>query len=105
MRFVQGSALDLPFPDATFDVVLNVEASNDYGDRPRFFREAARVLKPDGLLLYADTMKQGRRAGMEQELASAGFQADSGTLPAMSPRPAASTARAGARSSAATRRF
>jgi ubiquinone/menaquinone biosynthesis C-methylase UbiE len=76
LRFVQGSALDLPFPDGTFDVVLNVEASNDYGDRPRFFREAARVLKPDGLLLYADTMKQGRRNGMEQELASAGFQAE-----------------------------
>ena len=37
LRFVEGSALDLPFPDASFDVVLNVEASNDYGDRPRFF--------------------------------------------------------------------
>ena len=76
LRFVQGSALELPFPDASFDAVLNVEASNDYPDRALFFREVARVLKPDGILLYADTMKQGRRHGMEHELASAGFQAE-----------------------------
>lgn len=76
LRFVQGSALDLPFADASFDAVLNVEASNDYGDRARFFREVARVLKPDGVLLYADTMKQGRREGMEQDLVAAGFRAD-----------------------------
>ena len=76
LKFVQGSALDLPFPESSFDVVLNVEASNDYGDRQRFFREAARVLKPDGILLYADTVKQGRREAMEQDLASAGFQAE-----------------------------
>lgn len=76
LRFVQGSALELPFEDASFDVVVNVEASNDYGDRPRFFREAARVLKPDGLLLYADTVKQGRRESMEHDVASAGFDAE-----------------------------
>ena len=29
LRFVRGSALALPFPDASFDVLLNVEASND----------------------------------------------------------------------------
>lgn len=76
LRFVQGSALELPFPDFSFDVLLNVEASNDYGDRGRFFREAARVLKPDGILLYADTMKQGGREAMEQDLESAGFRAE-----------------------------
>ena len=38
--------------------------------------EVARVLKPDGILLYADTMKQGRREGMEQDLRSAGFEAE-----------------------------
>jgi ubiquinone/menaquinone biosynthesis C-methylase UbiE len=75
LRFVQGSALHLPFEDGSFDVVLNVEASNDYGDRRGFFREAARVLKPNGILLHADTVKHGREA-IEQELASAGFEAE-----------------------------
>jgi SAM-dependent methyltransferase len=57
LRFVHGSALALPFPDASFDVVLNVEASNDYGDHRRFFEEVRRVLKPDGVFLYCDTRK------------------------------------------------
>lgn len=76
LRFVQGSALDLPFPDASFDVVLNVEASNDYGDRVRFFSEVARVLKPDGVLLYADTVRLGRQDKLADELESAGFSAE-----------------------------
>lgn len=74
-HFVQGSALDLPFPDSHFDVVLNVEASNDYADRERFFREAARVLKPDGVLLYTDTVHRKLRDGIEEGLAAAGFRA------------------------------
>ena len=68
LHFVQGSALELPFPDASFDIVLNVEASNDYGDRPRFFREAARVLKPDGGhggLVPADLERVAERPGLD----------------------------------------
>lgn len=76
LRFVQGSALDLPFPDSSFDVVLNVEASNDYGDRRRFFAEAARVLRPDGVLLFADTVRSGREDAVRDELAAAGFDAE-----------------------------
>lgn len=75
-RFVEGSALDLPFPDASFDVVLNVEASNDYGDRTRFFTEAARVLRPGGVFLYADNFRAGHVEQMQQELAGAGFAAE-----------------------------
>ena len=74
--FVQASALDLPFPDASFDVVLNVEASNDYGDRARFFREVARVLKPDGLFLYADNFRPSYLPEMHAELAAAGLAGD-----------------------------
>ena len=76
LRFVEGSALDLPFPDASFDVVLNVEASNDYGDRPRFFAEVARVLKPGGVFLYTDSFRTTDAGQMKQELAAAGFEAE-----------------------------
>ena len=41
-----------------------------------FFREAASVLKPNGILLYADTVKHGRREAIELDLATAGFQAE-----------------------------
>jgi ubiquinone/menaquinone biosynthesis C-methylase UbiE len=76
LRFVEGSALDLPFPDASFDVLLNVEASNDYGDRPRFFAEVARVLKPDGVFLYTDSFRAAQADQMKEELAAAGFKAE-----------------------------
>jgi ubiquinone/menaquinone biosynthesis C-methylase UbiE len=76
LHFVEGSALDLPFPDASFDVVLNVEASNDYGDRPRFFAEVARVLKPGGVFLYTDSFRVERTEQIKQELAAVGFDAD-----------------------------
>lgn len=76
LRFVEGSALALPFPDASFDVVLNVEASNDYGDRPRFFAEVARVLKPGGTFLYTDSFRRADVPAMRSELAAAGFDAE-----------------------------
>lgn len=76
LRFVEGSALDLPFPDSSFDVLLNVEASNDYGDRPRFFAEVARVLKPGGVFLYTDSFRAAQAEQMKRELAAAGFEAE-----------------------------
>ena len=76
LGFVEGSALELPFPDASFDVVLNVEASNDYGDRPRFFAEVARVLKPDGVFVYTDSFRTHHAEEMKAQLAAAGFAAE-----------------------------
>lgn len=76
LHFAEGSALNLPFPDATFDVVLNVEASNDYGDRPLFFAEVARVLKPGGMFAYTDSFRAAQAEQMKAELASAGFAAE-----------------------------
>jgi len=75
LHFVEGSALDLPFPDGSFDVVLNVEASNDYGDRRRFFGEVARVLKMGGIFLYTDSFWPDRAEEMKSQLAEAGFEA------------------------------
>jgi ubiquinone/menaquinone biosynthesis C-methylase UbiE len=54
LRFVRGDATALPFPDASFDVVVNVESSHCYGSMAAFLAEASRVLRPAGQLLWAD---------------------------------------------------
>jgi SAM-dependent methyltransferase len=74
LRFVEGSAMELPFADSSFDVLLNVEASNDYPDRDRFFSEVARVLKPDGVFLYTDSFRTKNVEGMKTALLAAGFE-------------------------------
>jgi len=76
LRFVEGSALELPFADNSFDALLNVEASNDYPDRDQFFREAARVLKPDGIFLYTDSFRTEKADAATAALKAAGFEAE-----------------------------
>lgn len=45
---VQGNAETLPFADNSFDVVLSTDVIHHIGDRDAYFREAARVLRPEG---------------------------------------------------------
>lgn len=54
LDFQHGNAEDLHFPDASFDVVLNVEASLYYPNIKKFFQHVHRVLKPGGHFLYTD---------------------------------------------------
>ncbi|MDP1580786.1 MAG: class I SAM-dependent methyltransferase [Candidatus Didemnitutus sp.] len=54
LSFRVGDAEHLPLPDASCDIVVNVESSHCYGDLGQFFREAARVLRPGGWFLYTD---------------------------------------------------
>ena len=42
----QGDAQNLPYPDATFDGAYTQHVTMNIADRPRFFSEAWRVLKP-----------------------------------------------------------
>jgi ubiquinone/menaquinone biosynthesis C-methylase UbiE len=71
LDFLPGDAGKLPFADATFDAVINVEASHCYPDFPRFLAEVARVLQPGGPFLYADFRFADGLAAWERDLAAA----------------------------------
>lgn len=70
LEFVQGDAQKLPFADASFDVLINVEASHCYPDFQRFLAEVARVLRPGGHFLYADFRFSEHIHGWEQSLSA-----------------------------------
>jgi SAM-dependent methyltransferase len=52
--FMHGDAEALDFPDESFDIVVNIEASFYYPRIERFFNHVVRVLRPNGYFLYAD---------------------------------------------------
>jgi SAM-dependent methyltransferase len=54
--FFEGDAETLPFPDASFDIVTNVESSHSYPNINRFYSEVHRVLAPGGHFLYTDAL-------------------------------------------------
>jgi ubiquinone/menaquinone biosynthesis C-methylase UbiE len=71
LDFVQGDAQNLPFPDQSFDAVINIESSHCYPQLSSFFAEVARVLRPGGHFLYADTQHPVGIAAWEASLANA----------------------------------
>lgn len=54
--FVQGSAEDLPFADASFDLIVSNGVFNLVADKQLALSEALRVLKPGGRLQLADQL-------------------------------------------------
>ncbi|MBS0244246.1 MAG: methyltransferase domain-containing protein [Proteobacteria bacterium] len=50
VRFVEASALAMPFPDASFDRAYSHNVIMNIADKRGFYREAHRVLKPGGTL-------------------------------------------------------
>jgi ubiquinone/menaquinone biosynthesis C-methylase UbiE len=54
VTYRQGNALDLPFPDASFDVVWSQNAAMNIADRDRLYSEMHRMLRPGGRLALQD---------------------------------------------------
>ncbi len=53
-EFKVDDALNLSFPDASFDIVWSIEAGPHMPDKALYAREMMRVLKPEGVLVVAD---------------------------------------------------
>lgn len=75
VEFVEGDADNLPFGEAEFDIVVNIEASNGYDSVQEFFRQVYRVLRPGGRLLFADLRFTGRQLEkLQAEIESSPFE-------------------------------
>jgi SAM-dependent methyltransferase len=57
LRFVEGHAEALPFPDASFDRVVSVVAFHHMKDQEQALTEMRRVLRPSGLLVVVEMDK------------------------------------------------
>lgn len=66
LQFMTGDAEQLPLPDASIDVVVNVESSHCYANVSRFVDEVERVLVPNGYFCWADLCAPGRVAEFDR---------------------------------------
>jgi ubiquinone/menaquinone biosynthesis C-methylase UbiE len=57
VELCQGSALDLPYEDNTFDIAWTEHVQMNIADKNKFYGEIARVLKPGGRLLFHDVFR------------------------------------------------
>lgn len=67
-EFLKGDIEDIPLPDSSVDVVISNCVINLATDKPKVFREIYRVLRPGGRLTVSDTMFQGDRSLIPEEL-------------------------------------
>ncbi len=74
LRFVQGDAEALQFPDESFDIIINVESSLYYPNVERFFAHVARLLKPNGHFLYVDMRYYEEVENWHKQLSATGLE-------------------------------
>jgi ubiquinone/menaquinone biosynthesis C-methylase UbiE len=67
VEFRLGNALDMPFADATFDVVIGQEAFAHVPDKPRLIAECARVVRPGGIIAFTDILRRDGLSAAEFE--------------------------------------
>lgn len=58
VQFRHGNALDMPFADGSFDIVVGQEAWCHVPDKRRLIAECARVLAPGGVIAFTDILRR-----------------------------------------------
>lgn len=67
VTFQNANALDLPFEDKTFDVVISQEAFCHIPNKDRLIAECVRVLKPGGKMAFTDILVADNTSDAIQE--------------------------------------
>ena len=62
IQWTEGNAMEIPFPDGSFEAVTISFGLRNCADTRAVLREIARVLKPEGVLLCMDSFVPGVRA-------------------------------------------
>lgn len=64
VTFVRARAEQLPFPDASFDLILSASALHHFTDPSRAFREMRRLLVDNGAIAVLDWCREYKRMRM-----------------------------------------
>ncbi len=74
LEFMVGNAIDLPFPDNSFDAIICIEASHRYPSLGAFLREVRRLLRSGGHLMFVDLRwEDGAHRAMMDAMAQCGM--------------------------------
>lgn len=74
LSFSVGDSENLPFSESRYDIILNVESSHCYGNIDQFIKEVYRVLRPNGIFLWADFRPTEQVENLFKKTYSSGFQ-------------------------------
>ena len=74
LTFLVGDAEKMTFPDASFDIVVNVESSHCYGSMPAFLSEVNRILKPGGRFVCADFRDHDKVDAWREQMIASGLK-------------------------------
>ncbi len=74
LSFKVGDATALPFPDNSFDAVINVESSHCYPSMEAFLGQVKRVLRNGGHFLFADLRNKENIDDLREQLNKSGLK-------------------------------
>lgn len=83
VRFFHGSAMELPFEENSFDVIISNGVFNLVADRMQALCEAFRVLRKGGRFMIADQLRMGSENREENGIHRDGTGAKESTIPGM----------------------